>query len=159
MTQTETSLMQAFATQSVEAIRNTARATIADREGKTQEARLFRALAIGQQIHADKALLLLRGNLPLTDESLSTVNESLDAMADHFQSMVMTAATDGAAMVESSVLQFFKATKSQVSLAAKVTQADGGYAVCQVCGYIVAGDAPDRCPVCRAAHEQFSVVE
>lgn len=157
--QTEESLMQAFATQSVEAVRNTARATIAEREGRTQEARLFRALAAAQQTHADKALLLLRGNLPLTDESLTVATESLDTMADHFSDMIMTAAKEGAASVETTVLQFSKAAKSQKAAAGRVAGADTPYAVCEVCGYVAEGDPPDRCPVCRAAREQFSIID
>lgn len=159
MTETERELMQAFATQSVEAERNRARATIADREGRAQEARLFRALAEAQQIHANKALVLLRGNLPLTDESLELAGETVEAMAGLFSDMIMTAATERVPMAETTAIQFFKASKSHMVLAGRVGEADSPYAVCQVCGYTVEGDAPDRCPVCRAAHKQFSVIE
>jgi rubrerythrin len=27
--------------------------------------------------------------------------------------------------------------------------------ICQVCGYTVEGDAPDRCPICGAPKERF----
>lgn len=157
--QTEEALKQVFATQSVEAVRNTARATIAEREGRTQEARLFRALAHAQQTHADKTLLLLRGNLPLTDESLATAKTSLDQVADHFRDMMMTAAREGAASVETTVMQFSKAAKSQAAASGRVADAEAPYAVCEVCGYVAEGEPPERCPVCRAAREQFTVID
>jgi rubrerythrin len=30
--------------------------------------------------------------------------------------------------------------------------------VCQVCGYVAEREAPDRCPVCNAEQERFSLV-
>ena len=32
------------------------------------------------------------------------------------------------------------------------------YAVCQVCGFIRAGDAPERCPVCGALQSKFNSI-
>jgi rubrerythrin len=32
----------------------------------------------------------------------------------------------------------------------------GAVQVCQVCGYTLEGDAPDRCPVCNAVKEKFT---
>jgi rubrerythrin len=32
----------------------------------------------------------------------------------------------------------------------------GAVQVCQVCGYTVEGDAPDKCPVCNARQEKFT---
>ena len=31
--------------------------------------------------------------------------------------------------------------------------------VCEVCGYTVEGDAPDRCPLCNATKERFRAFE
>jgi rubrerythrin len=36
---------------------------------------------------------------------------------------------------------------------------DEPYFVCQVCGYTVAGEAPDMCPVCGAPIDDFKRVE
>ena len=32
------------------------------------------------------------------------------------------------------------------------------YFVCQVCGYTIAGEAPDRCPICQAPRERFNKI-
>lgn len=31
----------------------------------------------------------------------------------------------------------------------------GSIQICQVCGYTVEGDAPERCPICKALREEF----
>jgi rubrerythrin len=31
--------------------------------------------------------------------------------------------------------------------------------VCEVCGYTLEGEAPDRCPVCNALKEKFTAFE
>ena len=36
---------------------------------------------------------------------------------------------------------------------------DETYFVCQVCGNTVAGEAPDRCPICGAPRSKFTRVE
>ena len=36
---------------------------------------------------------------------------------------------------------------------------DTPYFVCSVCGYVADGEAPDNCPVCRAAKDKFLEVK
>jgi rubrerythrin len=36
---------------------------------------------------------------------------------------------------------------------------DESYFVCQVCGYTVARQAPDKCPICSATPDKFKQVE
>jgi rubrerythrin len=45
------------------------------------------------------------------------------------------------------------------ALEAKQSLKDERYFVCQVCGYTVAGEAPEKCPICGALHSRFTKVE
>ena len=33
------------------------------------------------------------------------------------------------------------------------------YSVCQICGYTVSGEAPEKCPICSATRDKFKRVE
>jgi rubrerythrin len=46
--------------------------------------------------------------------------------------------------------------KAQKAVAAKKDADLGPVQVCEVCGYTLEGDAPDRCPVCNAEKKRFS---
>jgi len=35
----------------------------------------------------------------------------------------------------------------------------GPVQVCEVCGYTLEGEAPDRCPICKALKEKFKAFE
>ena len=159
MSQTHDNLIHVFGLLSLEVTRNLARATIADREKENQKARLFRALAAAQQLQADKILLQLRGNLPLTEENITLSEAALSHIADHFQSMIMTAAKEGETQAETTALQFAKASMAMKSLLGKAQTADATYATCTICGYITAGAPPERCPICRAATELFATAK
>ncbi|MDO9630685.1 MAG: hypothetical protein Q7I92_02155, partial [Humidesulfovibrio sp.] len=39
------------------------------------------------------------------------------------------------------------------------TEAATRYHVCVICGYVHAGEAPGRCPVCQAVPEKFSEIK
>lgn len=157
MSKSKTNLAETFATQSIESARNTIRGLKADKEGHPHEARLFRALANGQQVHAKKSLLVLRGLIGSTESNLESTVESLDAVVESLREMVMTAATEREAAIESSMIHFLKATMSHTSVL-KRHAGEHVYHVCQICGFIAGDTIPERCPVCRAVPEQFEEV-
>lgn len=159
MTKSAANLSSIFASNSVEAARNHLRALKADKEGRPDEARLFRALANGQQVHANKALLLLRGLIGDTDANLEAAESTLTTNAENLQGMIMTAATERESAIESSFIHFMKATMSHTTFVGRTDRSTSPYHVCQICGYMVADTVPERCPVCRAVPEQFELVE
>jgi len=69
----------------------------------------------------------------------------------------------GESRVERSTLNALEAEKVHSAMYQKAKQAvDSGkdaevgeVYICQVCGYTVEGDAPDRCPICGAPKERF----
>jgi rubrerythrin len=60
-------LASAFASESKAAVRNAAFALKADQEGHPQLARLFRAVADADSVHARRFLLLMRGKIGTTE--------------------------------------------------------------------------------------------
>ena len=148
-----------YAERSAEAARNDIRALKGDKEGRHQEALLFRALANGQRIHASKALMLLRGRIGATDENLASAAAEVEVTSEMLKAMSKLAATERAAPIESSMIQFMKAAYSHSAKLKSVGKKDEAYLVCQICGFISSDGVPDRCPICHAVPQQFSAVE
>ena len=159
MSESRTSLSKLFSSQSVEAARNRLRADRADREGRAHQARLFHALASGQQVHADKALLLLCDPDETATTDIDAAAAAIALTVDELAPLIMTAATEREPVLETTFLQFTKAAKSHAAMLTHRADTAGPYHVCQICGYIATETAPDRCPVCRAVTEQFRAVE
>lgn len=151
-------MMAIFALRSVESARNQVRALKADKEGRGREARLFRALANAQQVHAAKALMLLRGVIGDTDGNLSSAEAAVESSSKALRSMIKVAVKERSAPEESSMTQFMKASYSH-SATVKSTEQEEAYQVCQICGFISSDGVPERCPVCRAVPQQFQAVE
>lgn len=159
MSKSRTSLMHEFANRSVEASRNEVRALKADKEGDNQAATLFRALANAQHVQAAKALMLLRGIIHSTNQNLDAALAETQNASDRLHAMVMTAATDREAAIESCSIQFMKATASHTAMLEQFSSNSRRYHVCQICGHITGENIPERCPVCRAVPEQFVAIE
>ena len=155
MPDSHANLRRIFAHQSVEAARNRRRAKAAEAGGDPTRAGLFRALAAGQTVHAQKILLLLESGGD--QASPADVAETLAALVDELQDMVMTAASDRDAAAESTLLHVMKASMNHRSKAAAEPAAR--YLVCSICGLLAPNQPPERCPVCRAAAELFQAVE
>src|SRR4030042_5444505 len=72
----EKRLREAFAGESKASVRNTAFAKQADKEGYPQIARLFRAVADAEKVHAEEYLKYLEGIVGNTEENLKAAFES-----------------------------------------------------------------------------------
>ena len=138
----------------------------ADEEGYTQIARLFRAVATAEGVHAERHLHLLgeavvkstEENLQASFERETTVNEV------YYPQFIQEAEEEGA---RQAALTFSHARDVEEGHAALYKRALNAllrdethdYYVCQVCGYVAEREAPDRCPVCNARREMFRLVE
>lgn len=151
--------MLEFANRSVEASRNEVRALKADKEGDMNAASLFRTLANAQHVQASKSLLLLRGVIHSTEKNLRDAAGEIQDASDRLHAMLMEAATEREAVIESSAIQFMKAIASQATMIERIASSSGIYHVCQICGHVVEESVPERCPICRAVPEQFEAVE
>lgn len=137
----------------------------ADEEGHPQVARLFRAVATAEGVHASRHLRLLgetvvkdtETNLRTSFERETTVN------AVTYPQFVLEAEEEGE---PAAVLTFSQARDVEAGHAALYKRALNAmlrdemvdYHVCTVCGYVAEREAPEQCPICGARRGQFQVV-
>ncbi len=163
MTKTDENLKAAFAGESQANRRYLAFAQKAEEEGFTQAAKLFKAAAEAETVHA-------LNHLRVTGEVKSTL-ENLTAALDGetFEFMKMYPEFLAAAKQEENkqaAWSFDMANKvEQVhaklyqkaidALKSKKEMAKVDYYVCGVCGNTVEGSAPEKCPICGAPKAKF----
>ena len=165
MSQTEQNLLDAFAGESQANRRYLAFAKQADKEGKTQAAKLFRAAAEAETVHAHAHLRAL-GGIKSTAENLK---EAIEGETHEFKSMypamIQTAKEEGNKTAERSftyanAVEEVHAGLYQETLDSLDNPQDVDcYYVCSVCGYTCENEAPDACPVCKAKSKAFFKVE
>ena len=164
---TERNLQEAFAGESQANRRYQFFAEKADEEGYPQIARLFRAVAEAETVHA-------RNHFNAMDAVGTTRDNLLAAsIGEHQEFTGMYPVFIDRAELEKNVRAqrtFEYADKVErihygyfedALKAVKEGQspADETYYVCQVCGNTVNGEAPEKCTVCGAARDRFKKVE
>ncbi|MEW6267523.1 MAG: rubredoxin-like domain-containing protein [Thermodesulfobacteriota bacterium] len=157
----EKSLKLAFAAESKAHVRNLAFSQRAEVEGYPQVARLFRAVAESERIHAVESLRYLEGVIGSTEENLKAAFESeIKAAAEGYGPMIKEAVAGR----REDVTWSFSRTRDvearhaklyKDALAALTSDREIEYHVCQVCGYVFDGPLPNQCPICRAGRENF----
>jgi rubrerythrin len=159
----ERNMARAFAEESKAAVRNAAFALKADQEGYPQLARLFRAVADAESVHARRFLLLMRGKIRTTEENLSAAFQNEKGAArDAYPDMVKAAA--GASRAVQKAFEQSKDTDEehvelyQEALKSLLAESRATYYVCQICGHINEDFVPENCPVCGAVSGRFKEV-
>jgi rubrerythrin len=164
MAKTDDDLKEAFAGESQANRKYLAFGKKADQEGYKQVAKLFRAAAEAETVHAH-AHLRVAGGIKSTKENLS---EALNGESFEFQQMYPKMIEDAKADGNKGALMSFdyanQVEKIHADLYKKAIDELGSnketeYHVCQVCGMTVEGDAPDKCPVCGAPKASFKKVD
>ena len=134
----------------------------AEEEGHPQIAKLFRAVATAEGVHAERHLRLMgeaaiqstEANLQSSFERENTVNritypEFIREAEEEGESLA--AVTFGQARdVEARHAGLYKQ-----ALRAMLREETHDYYVCPVCGYIAERKAPGECPICGAKREKF----
>ena len=160
-------LMAAFAGESQANRKYLAFAKKAAADGFPQIAKLFRAAAAAETVHA-LAHFRVGGHIKDTVSNLEAA-----VAGEHYEFTTMypefiaTAITEGKKGAQSSferaneVEQTHHALYSQALESAKTGKdlPAADLYVCEVCGHTVVGEAPDVCPVCGARHDKFSKVD
>ena len=167
MTDTEQNLQQAFAGESQANRRYLLFAEKADKEGYSQTARLFRAAAEAETVHARNHFDAMDG-IGSTRDNLNAgvIGEHREftsvyppfiqqAIDDNYQRAQVT--FEYANKVEQIHYNHFQ--EALKTLEADQQLKDEPYFVCQVCGNTVAGEAPEKCPICGAPASRFKKVE
>ena len=160
---TEADLQAAFAGESQAHMKYQVFATKADREGYPEVARLFRAVAYAEQVHAINHLRELDG-IAGTVENLGAAiggeNYEVNEMYPAFFAVAELQDEKGA---QRSIRYALEAEKIHEALYTEAQQlVEGGQDIkagrvniCAVCGHTVIGEAPDRCPICNALKDKF----
>jgi rubrerythrin len=149
-------LKSAFAGESQANRKYTAYAKKADQDGLPGVARLFRAAAAAETVHAlahFRALGGVKTTLANLQDGLAGENYEVKEMYPPF---VAEAKKEGHAAGERSMAYALAVEKVHAELYAKAIEAVKAgkdfpvqtFFVCPVCGYTVAGAAPAKCPVC-----------
>ena len=160
-------LMAAFAGESQANRKYLAFAKKAAADGFPQIARLFRAAAAAETVHA-LAHFRVGGHVKDTVSNLQAA-----VAGEHYEFTTMypefiaTAIAEGKKGAQSSfkraneVEQTHHALYSEALESAKTGKdlPAADLYVCEVCGHTVAGEPPDECPVCGAKREKFGRVE
>ncbi|MFH1821863.1 MAG: rubrerythrin family protein [Methanobacteriota archaeon] len=167
MGKTEQNLAEAFSGESQANRKYLAFAKKADQEGHAQVARLFRAAAAAETVHAH-AHLAVSGGVKSTAENLrdAVSGESYEFVKMYPEFIEQAKAEENKMAVRS----FSNAMKVEgihhglYEKALKELEAGAKpemkvYYVCQVCGNTVENEAPDVCPICGAPKEKFLKVE
>jgi len=160
---TEGNLKAAFAGESQAHMRYLAFADKAEKEGKENTARLFRAIAYAEQVHAINHLREL-GEIASTaanlQEAINGEDFEVEEMYPTYDAVAKLQNESGAVRsihfaleAEKIHAEMYKSAKTETDAGKDV--AIGKVYICPVCGYTVEGDAPDKCPVCSAPREKF----
>ncbi len=164
MGNTEKNLKAAFAGESQANRKYLAFAEKAQKEGYPGVARLFRAAAAAETIHAHSHLRAL-GGIGSTTENLK---EAIGGETYEFESMYPPMIAQAEAEGHSAALRSFKYANEVEKIHARLYQKaleqlgksqEVDYYVCPICGYTCENEPPESCPVCNAKGKAFIKVD
>jgi rubrerythrin len=165
MSKTESFLKEAFAGESQANRRYLAFAAKADQEGFPQVARLFRAAAEAETVHAHSHLRALNGIRSTKENLQDAINGETHEFKTMYPGMIEAAKAEAQKGAERSFSYANSVEKIHAELYQKLLDGLGKskenypYYVCPVCGYTAEKQAPEICPVCGAKGPMFKGVE
>lgn len=161
MSKVKEDLQAAFAGESQARAKYTAFAQKADEEGYPQVARLFRAAAAAETVHAVNHLKAM-GGVGSTLENLKAAfggeRYEVDTMYPPF---IQDAQNENDRKASATFRWAWEVEKVHADLYNAAIEGLGkpaetfDYYVCPVCGYTHERNAPERCPVCGAPEARF----
>jgi len=164
MSKTEQNLWEAFAGESQANRKYLAFAEKADREGHAQAAKLFRAAAHAETVHAHAHLRALKG----VNDTAANLKEAVAGETHEFKNMypdmIATAKQEEHQAAERTFTYANEVEKTHAALYQKVLDSLGNptetdYYVCKVCGHTHENEAPEKCPVCGANKNAFDKID
>lgn len=158
--QTEKNLKEAFAGESQANRRYLAFAKKADEEGLKQVAKLFRAAAEAETVHAHNHLRALGGIKGTRENIQEAISGETYEFKKMYPEMVTKAKAEGLKQPEISFDYANQVEKIHAALYEKALAELGkniavDYYVCPVCGNTVEEKAPDKCPICSTPGSKF----
>ena len=167
MSKTEVGLKEAFAGESQANRKYLAFAEKADKEGFPQIAKLFRAAAAAETVHAHNHLRVL-GGIKSTKENLqAAVEGEHHEFTKMYPEFLEAAKEEGkkdaertfhyANEVEKVHHNLYNAALEAIEKGKDLEKND--LYICPVCGYTHEGKPPDKCPVCGALKKVFKKID
>ncbi len=160
---TEDNLRAAFAGESQASVKYQLFAEVADKAGLPKIAKLFRATAYAEQVHAKNHLKALKG-INKTPENLDVAIEGEDfEIAEMYPAYLAVAKEQEEKLAQRYFMWAMEAEKEHSRLynLAKIVAGKGedvdisSIWVCPLCGWTHEGDHPEDCPLCNLKAEKF----
>jgi rubrerythrin len=160
---TKENLKNAFAGESQAHMKYLAFAQQAEREGKTNTARLFKAIAFAEQVHAINHLKALGQVVKTADNLQAAIN------GENFEVDEMYPAYDAVAELQeekNAKKSFYYAIEAEKIHSVMYSEAsekvlkgedisDEAIFVCPVCGHTIKKEAPEKCPICNLPKDKY----
>jgi len=167
MSNTQKNLEEAFAGESQASRRYLFFAEKAESEGHPGIGRLFRAASESETVHARNHLKAMGGIGSTKDNLKAAISGESYEFTKMYPGFIKQAKAENNQKAEIAFDYANKVEKIHHGLYQKALELlEAGkepkaepYFVCPVCGYTVAGEAPEKCPVCGALRKMFKRVE
>jgi len=164
MSKTMNDLAEAFAGESQANRKYLAFAKKAELDGFPQVAKLFRAAAEAETVHAHAHLREMGGIKSTKDNLEAAIGGETHEFEAMYPGMIADAKAEGnqgalRSFMYANEVEKIHADLYKKALAALGKNADVEYYVCQVCGNTVENGAPDECPICGAKKQAFRKID
>lgn len=160
---TESNLKDAFSGESQAHMRYLIFAEVAEEEKRPNLARLFRAIAYAEQVHATNHLRELGMVRTSPDNLTEAIGGETFEVGEMYPAYHAVAELQGEKGAMRSTHYALKAEKIHASMYTRARESAlagtditvGKIQICRVCGHTVEGEAPERCPICQAPRAKF----
>jgi rubrerythrin len=160
---TQANMENAYAGESQAHMRYLIFSEVAEKEGKPNIARLFRAIAYAEQVHATnhyRALGNINDTVANLDMAIAGETFEVEEMYPVYHEV---AKFQGEKESEKSTHYALEAEKIHARMYQKAKEAAlqgkdmelGVVSICPVCGYTVEGEVPEFCPICGTPKASF----
>jgi rubrerythrin len=160
---TEKSLQEAFAGESQAHMKYLIFSEKAEKEGYPNVARLFKAIAYAEQVHATnhaRQLGMIKDTAENLDTYVAAETYEVEEMYPAFMAIAKLQGEKGAELsmhyaieAEKIHADMYRKAKQEVSKG-KDLEISEVY-ICPVCGYTHEGESPEKCPVCGVSSDKF----
>ena len=177
---TEANLISAFAGESQAHMRYQIYADRAEKSGYDNIARLFRAVAYAEKIHARNHYRNIQhkgdittvsgalfGSRTISDDLQNGIDGEHYEIDEMYPSFIEVAKLQKEYAAEISFKYAWEAEKTHAAFYERAKDSADqdqdleldDLGVCTVCGYTVEGEMPERCPICKAKKDRFTIYQ
>jgi rubrerythrin len=163
MNKTNNNLMSAFGGESQANRKYLAFSKKAEQSGKIGLAKLFKAAADGETVHALNHFSVLGEVKDNMDNLKSAIKGETYEIETMYPEFISESKIDKHLEAEVSFVRAEKVEEIHQKLFKEAFKKNGEieekeYFVCGVCGYPAIGETPEKCPICGALKEKFNKV-